>query len=71
MNLKKTFFKQMDNCAFGKTMESLRNHRDIKLVITDKKRNQLVSQPNYWTIKDFSENCNGVVLEIYLHRKFQ
>ena len=28
-------------------MENVRKHRDIKLVATDKRRNQLVSEPNY------------------------
>ena len=28
-------------------MGHLRKHRDIKLVTTDKRRNQLVSEPNY------------------------
>ena len=34
----------------------LRKHRDIKLVATDKRRNQLASKPNYHTTKYFSEN---------------
>ena len=42
--------------VFGKTMENVRKHRDIKLVTTDKRRNQLVSGPNYHTTKYFSEN---------------
>ena len=46
----------MDNSVFGKTMEHVRKHRVIKLVTTDKKRNQLVSEPNYHTTKFFSEN---------------
>ena len=29
-------------------------HRDIKLMTTDEKRNRLVSEPNYHTIKRFS-----------------
>ena len=37
----------MDNSVFGKTMENVRQHRDIKLVATDKRRNQLVSEPNF------------------------
>ena len=41
------------NSAFGKTKENVRKHRDIKLVTTDKRRNQLVSEPNYHTAKQF------------------
>ena len=37
-------------------MESVRNHRDIKLVTTEKKRSKLVSEPNYHTTKHSSEN---------------
>ena len=51
----KDFFKLMNNAVFGKTMENLRKHRDIKLVTTDKRRNRLVSEPNYHTTKWFSE----------------
>ena len=45
----------MNNAAFGKTMENVRTHSDIKLVTTDKRRNQLVSGPNYHAPKYFSE----------------
>ena len=38
------------------TMENVRKHRDIKLVTTDKRRDQLVLEPNYHTKKWFSEN---------------
>ena len=37
-------------------MENVRKHRDIKLVISDQRRNQLVSEPNYHTPKWFSED---------------
>ena len=52
----KDFFKLMNNAVFGKTMENVRKHRNIKLVRTDYKRNKLVSEPNYHTIKLISDN---------------
>ena len=52
-DFEKDFFKLMDNSVFGKTMENVRNHIDIKLVTTDKRRNELVSEPNYHTTKWF------------------
>ena len=52
----KDFFKLMNNAVFGKTLENVRKHRDIKLVKTDKKRNKLVSEPNYHTMKLIDDN---------------
>ena len=49
----KNFYKAINNCGFRKTLESVRTHRNIILVTADKKRNQLVTEPNYWTIRDF------------------
>ena len=48
---------------FGKTMENVRKHRDIKLVTTDEKRNKLVSEPNYHTTKGFSENLLAIEMK--------
>ena len=59
----KNFFKLMNNSVFGKTMENVRNHRDIKLVTTDEKRNKLVSEPNYHTTKHFSEDLLAVEMK--------
>ena len=50
-DFEKDFFKLMDNAVVGKTMENVRRHRDIKLVTTDERRNQLVSEPNYHATK--------------------
>ena len=59
-DFKKDFFKLMNNAAFGKTMENVRKHRDIKLVKTDKRRNQLASEPNYHTTKYLSKNLIAI-----------
>ena len=48
----------MNNAVFGKTMENVRKHRDIKLVITDKKRSKLVSEPNYHMMNYISEDLS-------------
>ena len=53
----------MNNAVFGKTMENVRKQRDIKLVTTDKRRNQLVSEPNYHTTKWFSEKLLAVEIK--------
>ena len=58
-DFKKDFFKLMNNSVFGKTTENIRKHRNIhKLVTADKKRNKLVSEPNYHTINYISEDLS-------------
>ena len=37
----------MNNAVFGKTMQNVRKHRNIKLVTTEQRRNYLVSEPHY------------------------
>ena len=46
-----------------KQWKNVRNHRDIKLVTTDKRRNRLVSEPNYHATKWFSENLLAIEMK--------
>ena len=62
-DLEKDLFKLMNNSVFGKTMENIRKHRDTKLVTTDKKRNKLVSEPNYHTINLISEDLSIIEMK--------
>ena len=52
----------MNNAVFEKTMENVRKHKDIKLVTTEKRRNYLVTEPNYRTAEFFSENVLAIKL---------
>ena len=53
----------MNNSVFGKTMENVRKHINIKLVKTDKKRSKLVSEPNYHRTKCFSKNSLAIEIK--------
>ena len=53
-DFEKDFFKLINNLVFGKTMENVRNHRDIKIVTTDRQRKKFASEPNYHTTKYIS-----------------
>ena len=53
----------MNDSVFGKTMENVSKHRDIKLVTTDKRRNRLVSEPNYHTTIWFAENLLAIEMK--------
>ena len=62
-DFKKDLLKLMNNSLFGKTMENIRKHRDIKLVTTDRKRSKLVSEPNYHTINLISEDLSIIEMK--------
>ena len=53
----------MNNSFFGKTMENVRNHRDIKLITSEKRRKRLVSEPNYHSCKKFSDHLMAIQMK--------
>ena len=53
-DFEKYFFKLMNNADFGKTMENVKKHRDIKLATTE---------PNYHATKYFSENLMAIEMK--------
>ena len=64
MPQKNIFLKLMKNAVFGKAMENVREHRDFTLATTERIRNYLVSEPNYRSIKSFTEH----LLEILMNK---
>ena len=57
-------FKLMNNEVFGKTVENIRKkNEDIKLLTTEPRRNYLVSELNYHTLKAFSENVLAIEIK--------
>ena len=58
-DFKKDFFKLMNNSVFGKTMESIRKHRNMKLVTTEEKYLRIVMKPNFKSGVLFGENVVG------------
>ena len=61
--MEKDFFKLMNKAVFGETMEDARKHRDIKLATTERRRNCLVSEPNYYTTEFFTEYLLAVEMK--------
>ena len=51
------------NNAVLKAMENMRKHRDIKLVTTERKRNYLVSEPNYHVTNFFTEHLLAIEIK--------
>ena len=55
-DFEKDFFKLMSHSVFGRMIQNVKKHGDIKLVATDRRRSHLVLEPNYCTTKCFSKN---------------
>ena len=53
----------MNDSVYGKTMENVRNHRDIKLVTSEKRIKRLVSEPNYHSCKTFSDHLMTIEMK--------
>ena len=63
-NFGKDFFKLMNNAVFGKTMENVEKHRNIKLVTTERRTNYSLYKPNQHFVQFFTEH----VLEIEMNK---
>ena len=57
-DFEKDFFKLMNNSVFGKRMENVRSHRDIRIVTTDKRISITASEPNYHSTKYISKDLS-------------
>ena len=62
-DFEKDFFKLINNAVFGKTRRNMRKNGNIKLVTTERKRNCLISEPNYHTTKFFTENLLAIEMK--------
>ena len=58
----------MNNAGFGKTMKNVRKDRHTKLVTTEKRKNYILSEPNYHTIKLFTENLLAIEIRTVNNR---
>ena len=53
----------MNNAVFRNTLENVRKYKDIKLAATERRRNYLVSEPNYHTTKFFTQNLLAIEIK--------
>ena len=50
----------MNNAVFENTTENVRKRKNDKLLKTERRINYLVSEPNYYTAKSFTENSLAI-----------
>ena len=53
----------MNNAVLGKTMKKVRKHKDIKLVTTERRRNYLISEPNYNNTRFFTKHLLAIAMK--------
>ena len=58
-DFEKDFFKLMNNTVFGKTMENIKKHRNIKLVTSRESYLKIVMKPNFKSGVLFGKNLMG------------
>ena len=56
------FFKLMNNSVFGKTVENIRNHKNMKLPTSRKENAKYAMKPNFKDGFSFSKEVFGVVI---------
>ena len=54
-DFEKDYFKLLNSSFYGKTIENVRKHRDIRLANNEKRRSKIASEPNYNGTKYISE----------------
>jgi hypothetical protein len=59
----KTQYKNMNNIVFGKSMENVRNYRNIKLAANQRKLDKLVADPRFKELQVFTDDLVAVSLE--------
>ena len=59
----KDCFKLMNNSVFGKTMENIRSHKDMRLVTSKQKYQKYVMKPNFKDGHPFSKHLFAVEME--------
>ena len=62
-NFEKDFSRLMNNAVFGKTMENVRKHREIKLLTIESRGSYLVSEPSDHTKKFLTENLLAIEMK--------
>ena len=58
-DFEKDFYKLMNNSVFGKTMENIRKHRNIKLITNREMYLKAVMKPNFKSGVQFGSNLMG------------
>ena len=72
-NFEKDFFKLINNVVFGKIVENVRKHSNIKHITAERRRYYLVSEPNYHSTKFFTENLWAIEMrkmQILMNKPF-